>query len=104
MRWRFAPGGLLDQEAASNAWVTAHPNLQGAVVADGRMLMARSRGRGAPGTLTASPFEESAERRRWATGGEDLASVDGEVVSVTEHPDLPSPLPRRRTVFRASAP
>ena len=40
VRWKFAPGGLLAQEAASEAWVTAHPNLQGAAVHDGRMLMA----------------------------------------------------------------
>ncbi len=104
VRWPFAPGGLLAQEAAGNAWVTAHSNLQGAVVAGNQLLMAASNGKTLPGSLTASPFAERAERRRWATGGEDLASVGGEILSVTEHPDLPFPLPRRRTVFRASAP
>ena len=32
------------------------------------------------------------------------ARVDGEVVSLTEHPDMIRPLARRRTVFRASPP
>jgi len=104
VRWPFAPGGLLAQEPASDAWMTAHANLQGAVVSRGRLLMAASRGPVREGTLTVSPFAESAERQRWATGCEDLASVGGEVVSLTEHPDLPWPLARRRSVFRASGP
>ena len=104
VRWPFGPGGLLAQEPASDAWVTAHANLQGAVVVDGHLLMAASRGPIREGTLTTSPFAESATRRVWATGCEDLASVGGEVVSLTEHPDLPWPLARRRTVFRASGP
>ena len=104
VRWPFAPGGLLAQEAASEAWVTAHPNLQGAAVHDGRMLMARSRASRREGTLTRSPFEESAQKQLWPIGCEDLAIVDGEVVSLTEHPDMVRPLARRRTVFRASGP
>ena len=102
VRWPFAPGGLLAQEPASDAWATAHANIQGALVMEGRVLMAASNGKTLAGSLTASPFAERAERRRWAIGGEDLAGVGGEVVSVTEHPDLPFPLARRRTVFRAS--
>ena len=104
VRWPFAPGGLLAQEPASDAWLTAHANLQGAVVLGGQLLMAASRGPIREGKLTASPFAEAAEHRRWATGCEDLASVGGDVVSLTEHPDLPWPLARRRSVFRASAP
>jgi len=99
VRWPFAPGGLLAQEPAEGAWVTAHSNLQGAVVIGGRVLMAASNGKTLPGRLTASPFAETATHRRWATGGEDLATVGGEVVSLTEHPDLPWPLARRRSVF-----
>jgi hypothetical protein len=101
VRWPFGPGGLLAQEAASHAWVTAHSNLQGALALPDRMLMAESRGPVRSGTLHASPYAERAERRRWAVGGEDLALAGGEVVSLTEHPDLPRPLPMRRTVFRA---
>jgi hypothetical protein len=104
VRWPFAPGGLLAQEPAADAWVSAHANLQGAVVLGGRLLMAASNGKIRPGTLTVSPFGEQAARRRWAIGGEDLAAVGGEIVSVTEHPDLPWPLPRRRTVLRAAGP
>jgi hypothetical protein len=104
VRWPFAPGGLLAQEPAGDAWVTAHTNLQGAVVLGGQLLLAASRGRVREGTLTLSPFAESAARRRWASGCEDLAAVGGEVVSLTEHPDLPWPLARRRTVFRATGP
>ena len=104
MRWPFAPGGLLAQEPASDAWLTAHANLQGAVVIGGQLLMAASRGPIREGKLTASRFAEAAEHRRWATGCEDLASVGGDVVSLTEHPDLPWPLARRRSVFRASGP
>ena len=44
VRWPFAPGGLLAQEPASDAWLTAHANLQGAVVLGGQLLMAASRG------------------------------------------------------------
>ena len=88
VRWPFAPGGLLAQEPASDAWVTAHANLQGALVLGGRLLLAESQARILPGTLWASPFAESVTKRRWANGCEDLASVGGEVVSVTEHPDL----------------
>ena len=102
VRWRFASGGLLAQEEASEAWVTAHPNLQGAAVHDGRMLMARSRASRREGTLTRSPFEETAQKQLWPIGCEDLAIVDGDVVSLTEHPDMVRPLARRRTVFRAS--
>ena len=104
VRWPFAPDGWLAQEPASDAWVTAHANLQGALVLGDRMLMAASRGPIREGTLTVSPFAETATRRRWATGCEDLAAVGGEVVSLTEHPDLPWPLARRRSVFRASGP
>jgi hypothetical protein len=104
VRWPFAPGGLLAQEPASDAWVTAHANLQGAVVLGGQLLMAASRGPVREGKLTASPLAETAAHRRWATGCEDLAAVGGEVVSLTEHPDLPWPLARRRTVFRAAGP
>jgi hypothetical protein len=104
VRWPFAPGGLLAQEQASDAWVTAHTNLQGAVVLGGHVLAAASNGKIRGGTLTASPFAEQSTARRWAIGGEDMAAVGGAVVSLTEHPDLPWPLPRRRTVFRASGP
>jgi len=104
VRWPFAPGGLLAQEPATDAWVTAHANLQGAVLLGGRMLMAASRGPIREGKLTTSPLAESAAHRRWATGCEDLATLGGEVLSLTEHPDLPWPLARRRTVFRADAP
>jgi hypothetical protein len=104
VRWRFAPGGLLAGEEASDAWVTAHTNLQGAAVHDGRMLMARSRASRREGTLTLSPFEETAEKQLWPIGCEDLAVVDGEVLSLTEHPDMVRPLARRRTVFRAIGP
>lgn len=104
VRWPFAPGGLLAQEAASAAWVTAHANLQGAVALGGKMLMAASRGPIREGKLTSSPLAETAAHRRWATGCEDLAAIGGEVVSLSEHPDLPWPLARRRTVFRADPP
>jgi hypothetical protein len=104
VRWPFAAGGLLAQEPAEGAWVTAHSNLQGAVAIGGRVLLASSNGQTLPGRLTASPFAERADHHRWATGGEDLAAVGGEVVSVTEHPDLRWPLPRRRAVFRARPP
>ncbi len=104
VRWPFAPGGLLAQEEASDAWVTANTNLQGAAVLGGHVLAAASNGKIRGGTLTASPFAEQSTPRRWAIGGEDLAAVGGEVVSLTEHPDLPWPLPRRRTVFRAAGP
>jgi hypothetical protein len=103
VRWPFARGGRLAQEPASDAWLTAHANLQGVVVLDGRGLLAASRGPVREGTLTISPFDETAVRRRWASGCEDLAAVGGEVISLTEHPDLPWPLARRRTVFRAGA-
>jgi hypothetical protein len=103
VRWPFAPGGLLAQEPARDAWQVGHSNLQGAVVAGGRVLMAASNGKTLPGRLTASPFAEEAENRRWATGCEDLASAGGEVLTVTEHPDFPRPLPRRRTVIRVAA-
>jgi hypothetical protein len=104
VRWPFAPGGLLAQESASDAWVTAHSNLQGAVALGERMLMAESRGARLPGRLYASPYEETAEQTRWAVGGEDLAIAAGEVFSLSEHPDFPRPLPRRRTVFRTGPP
>ncbi len=104
VRWPFAPGGLLAQESASEAWVTARSNLQGAVALGDRMLMAESRGARLPGRLHVSPFSETVEQRRWAVGCEDLAVVRGEILSLSEHPDFPRPLPRRRTVFRAGAP
>jgi hypothetical protein len=103
-RWPFAPGGLLAQEAATDAWVTAHSNLQGAVAVAGRLLLAESRGARLPGRLYATPFAESADRHRWAVGGEDLAVAGDEVLSLSEHPDFIRPLPRRRAVFRASVP
>jgi hypothetical protein len=51
-----------------------------------------------------SPYEERAEQKGWAVGGEDLAVAGGEILSLSEHPDFPRPLPRRRTVFRTAAP
>jgi hypothetical protein len=104
VRWPLAPGGLLAREEASHAWVTAHSNLQGAAVLDGRVLLARSRGRYRAGVLYVSPFAEHAEEHRWALGGEDLAASGDELVSLSEHPDLPWPLARRRAVFRVSVP
>jgi hypothetical protein len=104
VRWPFAPGGLLAQEVASDAWVTAHANLQGAVALGGHVLLAASRGPIREGKLTSSAFAAEAAHRRWAIGAEDLAAVGGEVVSLSEHPDLPWPLARRRTVFRADGP
>lgn len=104
VRWPFALGGLLAQEQATHAWITAHSNLQGAVALGDRMLMAESRGKRLPGRLHASPYAETAEQTRWAVGGEDLALAGDELVSLSEHPDFPWPLPRRRTVFRAAAP
>jgi hypothetical protein len=103
VRWPFAPGGRLAQEPASDAWVTAHSNLQGAVVLGDRIALAQSRGARLPGVLHASPFAETVQQRRWAVGGEDLAVTGGELLSLSEHPDFPWPLPRRRTVFRARA-
>jgi hypothetical protein len=102
VRWPFAPGGLLAQEPATDAWITAHSNLQGAVALRDRMLMAESRGKRLPGRLHASPYAETVEQTRWAVGGEDLAVAGGELLSLSEHPDFPRPLPRRRTVFRAA--
>jgi hypothetical protein len=104
VRWPFAAGGLLAQEQATDAWVTAHTNLQGAVAHGDRLLMAESRGARLPGRLHASPYAESVEQVRWAVGGEDLAVAGGEILSLSEHPDFPRPLPRRRTVFRAAPP
>ena len=100
VRWPFAPGGLLGREAASGAWVAGHANLQGAVALPDRMLMAESRGARLPGRLHVSPYAETAESRRWAVGGEDLARAGAEVLSLSEHPDFPRPLARRRAVFR----
>ena len=54
VRWPFAPGGLLAQEQASDAWLTAHANVQGALVIGGQLLMAASRGPIREGKLTAS--------------------------------------------------
>jgi hypothetical protein len=104
VRWPFAAGGLLAQEAAADAWVTAHSNLQGAVALPDRLLLAESRGKRLPGRLHATPYAETAEQRRWAVGGEDLALSGDEILSLSEHPDFRWPLPRRRTVFRAAAP
>ena len=104
VRWPLGPDGLLAQESASEAWVTAHSNLQGAVALGEQMLMAESRGARLPGRLYASPYAETAETYRWAVGCEDLAVTGGEILSLTEHPDFPRPLPRRRTVFRAAPP
>ena len=103
-RWPFGADGLLAQESASDAWVTAHSNLQGAVALGDRMLMAESRGARLPGRLYVSPYEESVAQMGWAVGGEDLAVAGGEIFSLSEHPDFPRPLPRRRTVFRTAAP
>ena len=94
----------LAQETATDAWVTAHSNLQGAVAVAGRLLLAESRGARLPGRLHATPFAESADRHRWAVGGEDLAVAGDEVLSLSEHPDFTRPLPRRRAVFRVSVP
>ena len=104
VRWPLAPGGLLAQEPASDAWVTAHANIQGAIALGGKMLMAASRGPIREGKLTSSPFAAEAGHRRWAIGCEDLASVGGDVVSLSEHPDLPWPLAAAATVYRAEAP
>ena len=104
VRWPFGPGGLLAQASASEAWVTARSNLQGAVALGDRMLLAESRGARLPGRLHMSPFADTVEQRRWAVGCEDLAVARGEILSLSEHPDFPRPLPRRRTVFRAGAP
>jgi hypothetical protein len=104
VRWPLGPDGLLAQESASEAWVTSHSNLQGAVALGEQMLMAESRGARLPGRLYASPYAETVERRGWAVGGEDLAVAGGEILSLSEHPDFPRPLPRRRTVFRTRAP
>ena len=84
--------------------MTSHSNLQGAVALGDQMLMAESRGARLPGRLYASPYAETAETYRWAVGCEDLAVAGGEVFSLSEHPDFPRPLPRRRTVFRAAPP
>src|SRR4051794_37555572 len=104
VRWPFAPGGLLAQETATDAWVTAHSTLQGAVAVAGRLLLAQSRGARLAGRVHVSPFAERASTDRWAVGGEDLAMAGDEVLTVTEHPDFPRPLPRRRTVFRSRVP
>ena len=104
VRWPFAPDGRLAQEPAGAAWVTAHANLQGAIAVGERVLLAASNGKTLPGRLTATPYAERATHRRWAAGCEDLAAVGGEVVSLTEHPDLRWPLARRRSVFSARAP
>jgi hypothetical protein len=101
VRWPFGSDGLLAQESASEAWVTAHSNLQGALALPDRLLLAESRGKRLPGRLHASAYAETADPRRWAVGGEDLALSGDEVLSLSEHPDFPRPLPRRRTVFRA---
>jgi hypothetical protein len=103
-RWTFAPGGLLARETAADAWVTAHTNLQGAVAVDGRLALAESRGARLPGRLHVTPFAERARQHRWAVGGEDLALAGDEILSLSEHPDMPRPLPRRRAVFRAAVP
>jgi hypothetical protein len=104
VRWPFGPDGWLAQEGATDAWVTAHSNLQGAVALGEQMLMAESRGARLPGRLYMSPYGESVERLAWAVGGEDLAVTDGGILSLSEHPDFPRPLPRRRTVFRTAPP
>ena len=104
VRWPFGADGLLAQESATDAWVTAHSNLQGAVALGERMVMAESRGARLPGRLYVSPYEESVEQKGWAVGGEDLAVAGGEILSLSEHPDFPRPLPRRRTVFRVATP
>ena len=104
VRWPFGAGGLLAQESASDAWVTAHSNLQGAVALGGRMLMAESRGARLPGRLYVSPYEATVAQKGWAVGCEDIAVAGGEIFSLSEHPDFPRPLPRRRTVFRTAAP
>ena len=60
VRWPLGPDGLLAQESASEAWVTSHSNLQGAVALGDQMLMAESRGARLPGRLHASPYAETA--------------------------------------------
>ena len=104
VRWPLGADGLLAQESASEAWVTPHSNLQGAVALGDQMVMAESRGARLPGRLYATPYAETVEQFGWAVGGEDLAVAGGEIVSLSEHPDFPRPLPRRRTVFRTRAP
>jgi hypothetical protein len=104
VRWPLGPDGLLAQESASEAWVTSHSNLQGAVALGEQMLMAESRGARLPGRLHASPYAETVEQRVWAVGGEDLAVTGAVILSLSEHPDFPRPLPRRRTVFMIGAP
>jgi len=104
VRWPLGSDGLLTQESASEAWVTSHSNLQGAVALGDQVLMAESRGARLPGRLYASPNAETAATYRWAAGCEDLAVAGDEVFSLSEHPDFPRPLPRRRTVYRAAPP
>ena len=104
VRWPLGPDGLLAQESASEAWVTSHSNLQGAVALGEQMLMAESRGARLPGRLHVSPYAETVEQQVWAVGGEDLAVAGAEILSLSEHPDFPRPLPRRRTVFMTGAP
>ena len=66
VRWPFAPGGLLAQEPASDAWLTAHANLQGAVVLGGQLLMAASRG--AASARARSPRRRSPRRPSTGAG------------------------------------
>ena len=59
-RWPFAARRAAHAgDRASDAWVTAHSNLQGAAVAlPGRLLLAESRGARLPGRLHASPYAD----------------------------------------------
>ena len=103
MRWPLGPDGLLAQEQRVGG------------VGDRRTRTSRARSHSAtrccwpraaapacPAGSTRAPYGET-RSRRWAVGGEDLAFAGGEVVSLSEHPDFPRPLPRRRTVFRTRA-
>jgi len=104
VRWPLAPGGMLAQEAATAAWVTAHANLQGAAALPGRLVLAESRGARLPGRLHVVPYDDTSRVERWAVGGEDIAVAGEALLSLSEHPDFLRPLARRRTVFRAAAP
>ena len=104
VRWPFGADGLLAQESASDAWVTRALQPPGRGRARRPDADGREPRQAPPGRLHVSPYEESVTQRGWAVGGEDLAVVGGEIFSLSEHPDFPRPLPRRRTVFRTAAP
>jgi len=110
VRWPVTADGRLEASAgavqATAAWVTGERNLQGAVALPDRMLLARSRGQLRRGRLHVTAYAERSSSHRWALGPEDLAlgSVEGRVISVTEHPDTVFPPLGRRAVFSALAP